>query len=117
MNQTISDEDRTQESLFPTQRNYGLDFFKIVATLVIVLHHYWQVHHIHFNNGINFAGGNFCFGFVLFLFSLFTIVSFIFFFTEKKKLENAGYLLVRVLEQHFSYSVHICCPRHPYLII
>lgn len=38
------------------KRNYALDFFKIVATILIVFHHYQQVLNIEFES-INFYGG------------------------------------------------------------
>lgn len=37
-------------------RNYGLDFLKIVATILIVFHHYQQCMEVVFPTGINFHG-------------------------------------------------------------
>ena len=63
-------------------RLHGLDFVKVIATILIVLHHYWQVHNVYIDNGINFFNGKFYFGhlgelffvlsgFFIFLFDLF----------------------------------------------
>ncbi len=49
-------------------RERGLDFVKILATLMIVLHHYQQVHAVTFPNGINFYYGKFYFGYLVELF-------------------------------------------------
>lgn len=50
------------------KRDYSLDFLKIVCTIIIVLHHYQQALVIRFDNGINFDGGEFYFGWVVELF-------------------------------------------------
>ena len=51
------------------KRNYGLDFLKIVATILIVFHHYQQILNIEFK-GINFYGGKFYFGYLVEFFFL-----------------------------------------------
>lgn len=51
-----------------TQREHGLDFVKVIATLLIVLHHYWQVQNVHIDNFVNFYGGKFYFGYIVELF-------------------------------------------------
>lgn len=51
------------------ERNYGLDFKKIVATILIVFHHYQQDLNVEFS-GINFFGGKFYFGYLVELFFL-----------------------------------------------
>jgi len=55
--------------LIGKKRNYGLDFLKIVATILIVFHHYQQVLNVEFA-GINFFGGKFYFGYLVELFFL-----------------------------------------------
>lgn len=50
-------------------RNYGLDFLKIVATILIVFHHYQQALNVEFTK-INFFGGKFYFGYLVELFFL-----------------------------------------------
>ena len=50
-------------------RNNSLDFLKIVATILIVFHHYQQVLNIKFTK-INFFGGKFYFGYLVELFFL-----------------------------------------------
>ena len=64
MGQLLITENKTERVLDQKQRSYGLDFIKVVTSLVVTLHHYWQAFHIHFENGINFHGGNFYFGYV-----------------------------------------------------
>ena len=50
------------------QRDYALDFIKVVAILLIVFHHYQQDTGAHFSWGINFHNGRFYFGYVVELF-------------------------------------------------
>ena len=38
-------------------RWHGLDFVKVIATILIVLHHYWQAHNVYINDGVNFFNG------------------------------------------------------------
>ena len=49
------------------ERNDGLDIIKVIATIIIVFHHYQQVTGVIFD-GINFYGGKFPFGYVVELF-------------------------------------------------
>ncbi len=46
-------------------RNYGLDFLKILATMLIVFHHYQQVTGSQFPSGINYSFGRFYFGWMV----------------------------------------------------
>ena len=50
-----------------TERKYGLDVIKIIATILIVFHHYQQITGVVFD-GINFIGGAFSFGYIVELF-------------------------------------------------
>lgn len=50
------------------ERVYSLDILKIFATVFIVFHHYQIYTHTYFNNGINFNGGIFYFGYLVELF-------------------------------------------------
>lgn len=50
------------------RRDHALDFIKVVATLLIVFHHYQQDTGSYFNWGINFYNGKFYFGYVVELF-------------------------------------------------
>lgn len=43
-------------------RIYSLDFLRIIATLIIVMHHYQQLMYVFFDGRINFYGGIFDFG-------------------------------------------------------
>lgn len=53
-----------------TNRNYALDFLKIVATVIIVFHHYQQATKTIYSNGINYYNGWFYFGRMVELFFL-----------------------------------------------
>lgn len=48
-------------------REYSLDFLKVVATIIIVFHHYQQGFGVAFSK-FNFAGGKFYFGYIVELF-------------------------------------------------
>jgi len=50
-------------------RNNSLDFLKIIATILIVFHHYQQALNVEFTQ-INFFGGKFYFGYLVELFFL-----------------------------------------------
>lgn len=63
------------------RRDHALDFLKIIATLVIVLHHYENAFGLHFET-LNFGNGKFYFGFVVELF--FMISGFVSFFSIQK---------------------------------
>ena len=61
------------------ERNYSLDFLKIIATILIVCHHYQQILGVEFE-AINFYGGKFYFGYLVeffFLISGFLMFSYI----------------------------------------
>lgn len=44
------------------ERNFSLDFLKIVATIGIIFHHWQQVTGAYFENHINFYNGRFYWG-------------------------------------------------------
>ncbi len=46
-------------------RRYSLDFLKIIATMLILAHHYQQIMHTYYDNRINFYGGKFYFGYLV----------------------------------------------------
>lgn len=50
------------------ERNRALDAIKVIATVIIVFHHYQQVFNVFFENRINYFGGWFYFGFLVELF-------------------------------------------------
>ena len=50
------------------ERNYSLDFLKIIATTLIIFHHWQQCTGAKFSYGINFAGGKFYWGYIVELF-------------------------------------------------
>ena len=50
------------------ERNYSLDFLRIVATVFIVLHHYQQLTNMKFEGKLDFAFGKFYFGYCVELF-------------------------------------------------
>ena len=41
-----------------SERNYGLDVLKIIATVLIIFHHYQQAFEVLYSSGINFYGGS-----------------------------------------------------------
>lgn len=47
------------------KRQYSLDVLRIVATILIVLHHFQQITGAYFDGGINFYGGKFSYGIVV----------------------------------------------------
>lgn len=50
------------------ERNFSLDFLKIVATIGIIFHHWQQVTGAYFENHINFYNGRFYWGYLVELF-------------------------------------------------
>lgn len=70
-------------------RNYSIDFLKIICTILIVFHHYQQDTNITFNNCINFYYGKIYFGYIV---EFFFLISGLFMFrVEQKILENSKY--------------------------
>ena len=70
------------------RRDHSLDFLKITATLVIVLHHYERAFGTHFS-ALNFGNGSFYFGYMVELF--FMISGFIAFSSIKKIQEGLSF--------------------------
>ena len=66
-------------------RLHGLDFVKVIATILIVLHHYWQVHNVYIDNGINFFNGKFYFGYLV---ELFFVLSGFFMLSDVEKIKH-----------------------------
>lgn len=69
------------------QRDYVLDALKVLATIVIIFHHYQQVCDVYFERGINFYRGFFYFGNVV---ELFFIISGYVMFPYVKELSLGG---------------------------
>ena len=67
------------------ERNYSLDFLKIIATIFIVFHHYQQCTRARFTYGINFWDGNFYWGYMV---ELFFIISGVLMFKYIDKIKN-----------------------------
>lgn len=66
-------------------RQYSLDFLKIIATLFILFHHYQQFVSNVFDSGINYYGGIFNFGYMV---ELFFILSGFFMFPYMERVKN-----------------------------
>ena len=66
-------------------RQYSLDFIKILATIFILFHHYQQYISGVFSNGINYYGGTYNFGYMV---ELFFILSGFFMYPYIKKIKN-----------------------------
>lgn len=71
-------------------RKYGLDFIKIIATIIIVFHHYQLVMAVRFPSGINYCYGTFFFGRMV---ELFFIIS--------------GYLMYRYVDTIYTGRVSL----------
>lgn len=67
------------------EREYSLDILKIVATFIIIFHHYQQVTGAFFQNGINFWNGKFYYGYVV---ELFFVLSGYFMYSYIRKIQN-----------------------------
>ena len=93
MNETIVTE--------KNRRDHALDFLKIIATLVIVLHHYENAFGLHFET-LNFGNGRFYFGNVVELF--FMISGFIAFSGIKKIQDGLSF------DRYFSAKVFRLVP-------
>lgn len=48
-----------------SNRNGALDFLRFAASIILVLHHYEQVNNVSIDNGVNFYGGHFYWGFLV----------------------------------------------------
>lgn len=67
------------------QREYSLDFIKILATVFIVFHYYQQVIGVYFDKGINFYNGKFYFGYMV---ELFFVLSGYFMYSYIEKIQK-----------------------------
>lgn len=67
------------------QRDYSLDFIKIIATIFIIFHHYQQVIGVCFDKGINFYNGKFYFGYMV---ELFFVLSGYFMYSYIEKIQK-----------------------------
>ena len=67
------------------ERDYSLDFLKILATICIIFHHYQQVTGASFDHFINFWNGKFYFGYIV---ELFFVLSGYFMFSYIEKIEG-----------------------------
>lgn len=52
------------------ERRYSLDVLRIIATILIIFHHYQQVTGAYFEGHINFSNGRFYFGYIVEFFFL-----------------------------------------------
>ena len=82
------------------ERNYGLDIIKVIATIIIVFHHYQQVTGVIFD-GINFYGGKFPFGYVV---ELFFIISGYVIYPYIDKISEKG---LRLSEFYFNRFIRL----------
>lgn len=74
-----------------TNRNYSLDFLKILAAIGIVFHHFQATTHAKFDNFINFHGGWFEWGFLV---ELFFILSGYFMYRYIPTIQEGGVTLL-----------------------
>ena len=105
---TISTNESTHR---PSKRLHGLDFVKIIATLLIVLHHYQQVHGVYFEDGINFYYGKFYFGWIV---ELFFVISGYVMYPYIKRIKSGLHIKDFIWSRYFRFqplmaiSVIIC---------
>lgn len=99
------------------ERNYTLDFIKVLSALFIVLHHYWQITNIQTSKGINFYGGYITWGYIVELFfviSGFLMYKYIKIISERKisvkewYLKRALRLLPMVVISVLVYDIALC---------
>lgn len=67
------------------ERKYSLDVLRIIATILIVFHHYQQVTGVYYEGHINFYNGRFYFGYVV---EFFFLLSGYFMWRYVEKIEN-----------------------------
>lgn len=67
------------------QRNYSLDVLRIIATILIVFHHYQQSTGAFFEGHLNFYNGKFYFGYIV---ELFFLLSGFFMVNYRKRIED-----------------------------
>ena len=80
------------------KRIYSLDFIKIIATIIILLHHYQLVNDVYFEHNINFYNGKFYFGYLV---EMFFLLSGLFMFPYIEKIQRGlnfkSFILKRIL--------------------
>lgn len=69
------------------QRNYSLDVLRIIATVLIVFHHYQQATGAFFEGCLNFFNGRFYFGYIV---EFFFLLSGFFMVNYRNWIENGG---------------------------
>lgn len=79
------------------EREYSLDVLKVVATLIIVFHHYQQVTGARFT-GLNFFGGSFGFGYVV---EFFFVLSGLFMCRYIPKIEKEGMTFPQFMKRRY----------------
>ena len=77
--------------IYTKNRIYSLDFLRVIATILIVMHHYQQLMHVYFDGSLNFYGDDFYFGYIV---EFFFILS-CFFCKMDKNVELKEYMMHR----------------------
>lgn len=70
------------------ERYYSLDFLKIVATVIIICHHFQQLSGAFYPGYINFYNGKFYWGYMV---ELFFVLSGFFMYPYIEKIRGGGY--------------------------
>ena len=79
-------------------RQYSLDCLRIIATVLIVFHHYQQVTGAYFQGKINFSGGRFYFGYVV---EFFFLLSGFFMYSYVRKIQKEDLAFRQYIERRF----------------
>lgn len=107
------------------QREYSLDVIKIIATVIIIFHHYQYVTGAKFEQGINFLDGKFYFGYVV---ELFFVLSGYFMYPYIDKIKSGKikfhvFFLKRwfrfaplVTLSAITFEIFLVCYRHLYQV-
>ena len=104
------------------ERDYSLDFIKIISTIFIIFHHYQQVMGVYFENKINFFNGKFYFGYVV---EMFFVLSGLFMYTYVEKIQDnltfvkfylrrLGRLFPLLMVGAISYEIFLVIYQHMY---
>lgn len=88
---------KIKQKITTNEREYSLDVLKILATVLIVFHHYQQMTNARFSN-LNFFGGSFNFGYVV---EFFFVLSGIFMFRYIPKIEKDGMTFPQFMKRRY----------------
>ena len=97
-----------------SERSYPLDFLKILATIIIVFHHFQQTTGITYEGTVNFYYGKFYFGYVV---ELFFVLSGFFMLRYIKKIQNGLSFQEFYLKRAFRLLPLVACSAIVYEVL